>query len=446
MSAFHAYDIRGIYNEDFNLMDVYRIGYCLPTLLKADMLLVGRDARESSPVIFDTLTRGIMDAGCDVLDMGLATTPAVYFGTAHFGFAGSVMITASHNSKEYNGMKISGPNGKPIGYDNGLKELEEMVKNTETLIDRAQGVMRTINVMDPYLQFLEEKMPQIGNLRLTFDCSNGMAGLLLRDLFGTNFNILNEKVDCTFPNHEPNPLDINNVKQLMQAVKDNHSDLGIIYDGDADRVMFVDEKGEYIPADFIIALLGTYYAQTEEEGIKAVQDIRTSRSVTEYLESIGIEPHCWKVGHVYAKAKIAELNAVFGGELAGHYYFREFWNCDSGFLTTLIVLRFLNDLKAEGKTISSFIDQLRVYANSGEVNFKIEKKAEAMEALKDKYQAENPTKFMDFDGYRIEFKDWWFNVRPSNTEPYLRLVVEARTQELLDEKLAEIKGIIESFA
>ncbi len=445
MNAFHAYDIRGIFDKDFNLQDAYHVGYCLPTLLKADKLLVGRDARVSSPAIFESLTRGIMDAGCDVYDMGLATTPSVYFGTAHFGFPGSIQITASHNSKEYNGMKISRTLARPVGADTGLKELEKMVEQVEVVVAEKRGTMHSIDVLGPYLAYLKERLPDISGLKLTFDCSNGMAGLLARDLFGDEFAYMYDEVDGTFPNHQPNPLDINNVRDLMAAVKKNGSELGIIYDGDADRVMFVDEKGEYIPADMIIGLLGAYYAK-QQKHIKVVQDIRTSKSVSEYLEGMGAEVYCWKVGHVFAKAKIAELGATYGGELAGHYYFSEFWNCDSGLLCTIIVLRVLLALKEEGKTISDFIDQLKVYANSGEVNFKLEKKKEAMEALREKFQAQNPTAFMDFDGYRIEFKDWWFNVRPSNTEPYLRLVVEARTDELLAERLAELKGIIESFA
>ena len=294
---------------------------------------------------------------------------------------------------------------------------------------------------EAYLDFLKTFKPPLDGLKLTVDCSNGMANLLIKELLDDSVSYLFDTLDGTFPNHEPNPLEEENVAALKKAVLEQRSDLGIIFDGDADRVMFVDEKGRFIQPDIITAVMGRYFLAKEKGNV--LQDIRTSRSTTEYLEKLGATVTTWKVGHAFAKVKMRELQAIFGGELAGHYYFRDFNNCDSGFLACLVVLQVLKTLHEEGRTFSSLIDEIIVYKTSGEINFKLEKKDEAMEALYTAYAINSkPEKIYDIDGYRIEFKDWWFNVRKSNTEPYLRLVVEAHNESLLSEKLAELKAII----
>ncbi len=446
MKAFKAYDIRGVYNRDFTRDDVYKIGFWIPRLLEADSVLVGRDVRESSEEIFSSLVQGICDSGADAVSIGLSTTPKVYYLTAKLGFRASVMITASHNSKEYNGMKISRENALPVGSDSGLKELEQMMltRAIDPVQEHKRGTLIEYVDDGAYLNFLRQYLPDLSSLNVTIDCSNGMANLLVKDLFGDAPHYLFDEYDGTFPNHEPNPLIEENLEDLKRAVLANKSDLGVIYDGDADRVMFVDEEARFIQPDLIIAVLGRSFLKDAPAVV--LQDIRTSRSVTEYLQKLGAEVHTWKVGHSFAKRKMRELDALFGGELAGHYYFRDFFYCDSGFLASLIVLKTAADLKAEGRTFSSLIDEIVRYHTSGEINFHIERKSEAMEALKEHYTRElQPEKIMDFDGYRIEFPDWWFNVRPSNTEPYLRLVVEARTRELLNEKLAELNSILDAY-
>lgn len=445
MKAFKAYDIRGIYNKDFNKHDVYKIGFFLPALLKADKVLVGRDVRESTEEIFEALKNGITDAGADVYDMGLATTPMVYFGTAHFNFDASVQITASHNPKEYNGLKVSKTGALPVGYYSGLSELEKMVEHEEMQPIVKQGTVRAIDVKTAYLEFMRAYVPaQLSQLNLSVDCSNGMASLLIKDLLGESPQYLYDTLDGTFPNHAPNPLELENVKDLQETVRREKSDLGIIFDGDADRVMFVDENGEFIPPDLIIGVLGRYFLEKEKGNV--LQDIRTSRSVSEYIEKLGGTPHTWKVGHAFAKLKMRELKAVFGGELAGHYYFRDFYNCDSGILAALLVLQVALEWKEAGGTFSSLIREIRTYANSGEINFHIEKKSEAMEALKEHFiSQEEPQRVLDFDGYRVEYENWWFNVRPSNTEPYLRLVVEARTEEELEKRLSQVRSVLKQF-
>ena len=444
MGAFKAYDIRGIYNKDFDKQFVYKVGYFLPELLNCDHVVVGRDVRTTSDEIFEYLCKGITDNGADVWDIGLATTPMVYFATVHLEADASVQITASHNPAIYNGLKISRTGALPVGGDSGLRELEHLVNTGTITIAEKRGTVYEKPAKDEYLAFLRSYVPDLKQVRLSIDLSHGMANLLTKELLGTEHDYLYDHFDGTFPAHEPNPLEEENCADVKAAVLANGSDLGIIFDGDADRVMFIDEKGRFIQPDYITAVIGAYYLEKEQGNV--LQDIRTSRSTTEYLENLGAHVTTWKVGHAFAKVKLREIDGIFGGELAGHYYFRDFNNCDSGMLAALVVLQVLTKLRAEGKTFSELIDTIVTYANSGERNFKLEQKDEAMQALYQKYAVEqNPLLVLDFDGYRIEFADWWFNVRKSNTEPYLRLVAEARTDHMLQEKVAEIAAIITSF-
>ncbi len=442
MNAFHAYDIRGVYNQDFNKEDVYKIGFFLPQLLACNKILVGRDVRTSSPEIFEALCRGINNAGADVQDLGICTTPMVYYITAKYAFDASVMITASHNPKHYNGMKISRTGAAPVGYDSGLKELEELVRNKKIIPAEKKGKITVFEKKEEYLQFLQTYMSDFSDLNIVVDCSSGMAGLFAEDLFGKNTTYLYKEPDGTFPHHEANPLDAKNIVDLQAEVKKQKADVGVIFDGDADRVMFVDENGKFIPPDLMIALLADYF---DQKSGKFLQDIRTSKAVAEYIGG-RFEQNMWRVGRAYAALKLKEIKGLFGGEYAGHYYFKDFYYSDSGLLAALILLKVLANKKKQGKTVSETIAKIATYHSSGEVNFKINKKTEAMEAVKDFFMQQEKTEaYYDFDGYRLEFRDWWFNIRPSNTEPYLRLIVEAKTQDLLKEKKQEISRIINQF-
>ncbi|HAF29831.1 MAG TPA: phosphomannomutase/phosphoglucomutase [Bacteroidales bacterium] len=458
MKAFKAYDIRGIYNEDFNKDDAYKIGYFLPELLQADNILVGRDVRISSDEIFEYLAQGIIDSGANVYNIGISTTPMVYYITAKHKFAASVQITASHNSREYNGMKISRSNALPVGFDTGLDKLLEMMQTRELVIANKKGKIVDYKVKDEYVEFLRTYAQDYSDLKIAVDCSNGMAGFLIKKLLGKKPIYLFDDLDGSFPNHEPNPLIEENVADLKRTVLEEKCDIGVIFDGDADRVMFVDEKGQFISPDLIIGFMAHYFLEKENlpaarlpdgqggQELAVLEDIRTSKAVKEYVEKLGGKMHTWRVGRAFATPKLREINGIYGGELAGHYYFRDFFYSDSGILASLIVLNLLSKFKNEGKTMSEIISGISKYANSGEINFKIEQKLEAMEALKDYFVAEEePMEILDFDGYRIEFKDWWFNVRPSNTEPYLRLLAEADNKKILDEKLKEIKTILKKF-
>ena len=449
MGAFHAYDIRGIYNKDFDKETVYKVGYFLPQLLGVNNIAVGRDARTSSPEIHEYLLKGITDAGADVTDIGLATTPMVYFATAKYGFGCSVQITASHNPREYNGLKVSRKEALPVGLDSGLGEIERWIaQGKETPKSATPGKVICKDIKAEYLQFQSRYKGDYSNLNIGIDLSNGMAALIVKDLIpeGENVAYIYDTIDGSFPNHDPNPLVAENVEALKALVAERGCDIGVIYDGDADRVMFVDEKSRFIAPDLIIALMGHYWLEKRGLKGKVLQDIRSSKSVGEYLVPMGAQMATWRVGRAFAAPKLREIDGVYGGEFAGHYYFKEFFYSDSGIMASLIVLSILSDLKREGKTLSQVIDKIAAYNNSGEINFKIERKAEAMEAVKNWFTSvEKPTAIMDFDGYRVEFPDWWFNIRPSNTEPYLRLIAEAKGEKMLQEKVAKAREIIERF-
>lgn len=445
MKAFKAYDIRGVYNKDFSIDDVYKIGYFLPKLLKTNRILVGRDVRISSDEIFEYLSKGINDSGADVYNIGLATTPMVYFATANYNFDASVQITASHNSKEYNGLKVSKTDAMPVGYDTGLSDLLDMIENQKIDVSATKGEIIEYDVKDDYIDFLKRYIPDdLSGLNISIDCSNGMASILIKDILGDFPEYLFDTADGTFPNHEPNPLEEENLKDLKKHVIENKSDIGIIFDGDADRVMFVDETGRFISPDIIIALMADYFLKTENGNV--LQDIRSSKSVGEHIEKYGSKMHTWRVGRAFAAPKLKEINGIYGGELAGHYYFRDFFYSDSGIMACLIVLDVISGKIKEGKTVSTIINEICNYHSSGEINYRIENKANAMDALKEYFcNEEKMIKYYDFDGYRIEFVDWWFNVRPSNTEPYLRFIVEARSKDVLDEKIETAEKILKKY-
>ncbi len=444
MGAFHAYDIRGVYNVDFDKEIAYKVGYFLPELLSADKVLVGRDCRTSSDEIHEYLVKGITDAGADVHDIGLSTTPMVYFGTARYGFGASVQITASHNPAEYNGMKVSRENALPVGLDNGLGQIQEWILSGRACpVAEVRGKVHQMDIRKDYLDFLLGYKGDYSGLKIAMDLSNGMASLYAHDIFGDVPAYIFGELDGRFPNHEPNPLVQKNVEALKNLVKETGADVGVIYDGDADRVMFVDENGRFISPDLMIAVLGHYFLEERGEKGIVLQDIRSSKAVGEYLAPLGGEMRTWKVGRAFAAHKLRELDGVYGGELAGHYYFRDFFYSDSGLLASILILNVIAGMKAKGISLSQLIAGIEKYRNSGEINFRLEDKKGAMDAVRDHFmQTEQATAYMDFDGYRVEFPQWWFNIRPSNTEPYLRFICEAVSDELLDEKVATVRDIL----
>ena len=444
MGAFHAYDIRGVYNVDFDKDIAYKVGFFLPELLSADKVLVGRDARVSSDEIHEYLLKGLTDAGADVYDIGLSTTPMVYFGTANYGFKASVQITASHNPAEYNGMKVSRENALPVGLDTGLGQIKEWIESGRECVPAAvRGSVHQMDIKADYLEFLLKYKGDWSSLKIAMDVSNGMASLFVRDIFGDQPAYIYEEMNGRFPNHEPNPLVQKNVEDLKKLVAETGADIGVIFDGDADRVMFVDENSRFISPDLMIAVLGHYFLEERGEKGYIHQDIRSSKAVGEYLAPMGGVMNTWRVGRAYAALKLREIDGVYGGELAGHYYFRDFFYSDSGLLAAILIINVVAKMKAQGVSLSQLIARIEKYQNSGEINFRLEDKKGAMDAVRDYFTAsEQSTAYMDFDGYRVEFPDWWFNIRPSNTEPYLRFLCEATSQELLEEKVAKVREIL----
>jgi len=441
MGIFKSYDIRGVFNREWTGATAHDIGMHLPSLLEARRIAVGRDVRLSSEEVFGELTRGVTEAGCEVADIGLCDTPAVYFATAHYGMDGSVMITASHNPPEYNGLKVSRRMAVPVGYDTGLAELERMVTAGVPVSRPAQpGSVSRLDIRADYLAHLVKFASDLTPLKAVIDCSNGMAGLFLRDVLkntGLRYSLMFDEPDGRFPNHAPNPLVEENLAQLKKRMKEESADLGICFDGDADRVMFVDENGSFISPDLLIGFLGTFYFRLHPERRAGASrtmtyDVRSSRGVVEFLRGLGAEPTICKVGHSFAKKLLRDTDGIAGGELAGHYYFRENFFCDSGLIAALIVMEVL---AADGRPFSRAVAEIGRYHFSGEMNFTVANGPAILQRVKSDYPA---GALIDLDGIRIDFPDWWFNLRVSNTEPLLRLVVEARTKEGLEEKKAEL--------
>jgi len=447
MGAFHAYDIRGIYNVDLDKELAYKVAYFVPELLGTDKVIVGRDIRVSSDEMHDAVLKGITDAGADAYDLGLSTTPLVYYATANGGFKASIQITASHNPKNYNGMKVSRENALPVGLDTGLGTIKEWIdQGREMPVAAKRGKVVPLDIKKEYVNFLSKFKSDISNLKIGIDMSNGMANLFAKEVLGENHLYIYDTLDGTFPNHDPNPLLAENLIGLQKLVIEQKCDAGVIFDGDADRVMFVDETGKFVAPDLVIALLGHYFVEKRGEKGVVLQDIRSSKAVGEYLEKMGVTISTWKVGRAFAAPRLREIGGIWGGELAGHYYFKDFFYSDSGILASLLVLGVVAEFKRKGISFSDVIHKIGRYRNSGEINFRIEQKQEAMDAVREYFTTkEEPTASFDFDGYRVEFPKWWFNIRPSNTEPYLRFICEATTDELLEEKVAQARTVIEQF-
>ena len=447
MGFFKAYDMRGTFGGDFDLDTVYRVGRELPGVIGAKKFLIGRDCRTTSPAIAATLKKGLAEAGADVTDLGLATTPMVYFFTAEDDFDASVMITASHNPPTDNGLKVSKRGALPVGYESGLAEVERRVKASCAAVSDV-SVMPDVPVMPSpssrlarYVAWLRAHALPIDNLRFAVDCSDGMASILAHELFpGAVF--INDVPDGSFPHHAPNPLLAASREQLAAVVREQGLDCGVIFDGDADRCMFVDEKGAFIQPDYLIPVLSSTYS---EPNATVIHDVRTSRAAIEAIRAQGATPVIGKVGHAYAKVLLREVKAVCGGELAGHYYFRDFHGCDSGELAALRILGAFASAKARGQTVSAFMAPLLdKYANSGEVNFKVEDKPAAIARVLEAARGLAPeTGRTTIDGYRLEYDAGWVCVRQSNTEPYLRLIVECDTHARLDDWLARLTAAIE---
>ena len=445
---FKAYDIRGIYPDQLNEEDAWKIGCATARFLRSllrgfqrgqtasQSLCVGRDMRTHSESIAKALIEGMNSTGANVIDIGMIDTPQMYFAINHFGTCGGVQVTASHNPANYNGFKISGLDAKPVGGDTGLKDIEHIAMALLHTKGKAAGSVEKRDLTAEYkkhvLKFLR---PKVKKLKIAVDASNGMAGKMVPAIFDklpVKIIELNFEHKGKFK-HEPNPLVEKYLTEVKAAVKKNKCDFGVCFDGDADRLMMVDEKGHTIGCDLMTALMVPYFLEKEPKST-VVYDLRSSRVVVEEIIKHGGTPRRERVGHAYMKKALRDSHSVFGGELSGHFYYRDNFYADSGMITLVHVINIVSEVKVP---ISELISPLRRYFSSGELNFTVENKQAKMDELARRY---NDGQIDHLDGVTIGYKDWWFNCRPSNTEPLLRLNIEARSKELLDEKLAEISG------
>ena len=449
-AIFKAYDVRGIYPDQLDEEAAWKIGHAsaqfLRSLLRgyergqanAQSVIVGRDMRSHSPSIAKAMIEGMNATGANVIDIGMIDTPQMYFAINHLGTCGGVQITASHNGPKYNGFKVSGRDAKPVSGDTGLKEIKHIATALLHTKGVAQGSVEKCDLTDPYRQHvLKFLKPNNRPLKIVIDASNGMAGKMVPELFANlpvEIIALNFTHDGTFK-HDPNPLVESNLAELKAVVVAEGADAGVCFDGDADRLMLVDEQGRNISCDLTTALMVPYFL-AKNPNSAVVYDLRSSLVLQEEIIKHGGTPRRERVGHSFMKKTLRDTHAAFGGELSGHFYYRDNYFADSGMITLVHVL---NILSASDIPLSEMIAPLRRYSASGEVNFEVSDKDQMMKALANAYP---DGQIDDLDGVTVQFKDWWFNVRPSNTEPLLRLNVEAKTQALLEQMYGELTDML----
>lgn len=446
-SIFKAYDIRGVYPEEINKEDAFKIGFATVKFLQAAgslkkklSIVVGEDARNSSPTLRGAVVDAVTKAGADVYYIGQCTTPLFYFSVNKLKADGGIMVTASHNPPRYGGMKIVGVESSPIGVESGLKEIEKWSQeNLESA--KELGKIEEANLVSDYINFVIKKSGinhDAAKLKIVVDAGNGMTPIVLKPLFdklGFAYLPLYFEIDCNFPNHSPDISKPEALTVLKKNVIEQKADLGIAFDGDGDRIFFLDEKGDTIKAEYILALLFKHSGSFLRKP-KAVYDIRISRAVKELLGPKGIRS---RPGHSFIKQVMRINNVDLGGELSGHFFFSEMNYAESSMLAMLKIMRIIS--KA-GKQISEIIGPFQKYWHSGEINIEIRDReliARVFRRLKEKYK---DGKLDELDGVTAEYPDWWFNVRASNTESILRLVVEADTKALMEEKVEEVGNII----
>ena len=442
---FKAYDVRGIYPDQLNEELARSIGQAFRAVLSEEDLadsntvVVTRDMRPHGVPLCQALIEGLRASGLDILDLGLATTPMNYFAIGHTGAAGGVQVTASHNPKEYNGLKFSRRGARPVSGDEGIPLMESKVAAGDLETAASPGALRQGEILEAYGEHVLGFLDPIDDWRpkVVVDAANGMSVLYrpLLERMGIDLVPLYFELDGTFPNHEANPLKLENLRDLSAKILETGADLGISFDGDADRAAFVDERGEPIGSDLATALIaGELLAH--EPGQHVLFDLRSSRAVPEYIEEKGGIPVRERVGHSFIKATLRRKKGIFGGELAGHYYFRDVYNADCALLA---VVEVLNVMRGRRQKMSEIVAPLRRYSKSPEINFAVEDKVGKMEELASRY-ADGQIDYLD--GISVAYDDWWFNVRPSNTEPYLRLVLEAGSPEELKRHQEELQALL----
>jgi phosphomannomutase len=444
-SIFKAYDIRGLYPSEVDDAAARRIGRAFVSYLNASRIAVSRDMRLSSPGMAAAFIDGALEQGADVVDYGLAATDMLYFAVVRDGLDGGAQITASHNPKEYNGIKMVRREAFPLSGDAGIGEIRDMVTHDAIPAPtRPRGRVETRDMLADYvgtvMRFIDAAAIQPFNVVL--DAGSGMAGLVAPQLFDRlpcRTTRLCFAIDGTFPTHEANPLIEENRRDIVEKVVEVGADIGIAWDGDADRCFFIDGSGEFIAGDFVTALLAEA-ALSKSPGEKIIYDLRASYAVKETVASHGGTALMNRVGHAFIKRRMREENAIFGGEVTGHYYFRDFYYADNGFIPALLMLELMSKKR---RTLRELLAPFREkYFISGEINTRVTDMAAVDSRLRDLAERYKDGHTYELDGFSAEFPDWHFNVRASNTEPMLRLNLEALTPELMARKRDEVLAVI----
>jgi phosphomannomutase len=447
-NSFKAYDIRGRIPDEFNEDVAYRIGRAYVEFLKASRVCVGYDIRLSSPVISQALEKGLTDQGCNVVDIGLSPTEEIYFVTSHMGLDGGIMVTASHNPIDYNGMKLVRGESRPVSADTGLKDIELMVTKDTLKEPRGQsGTVERLDTKAPYIDHLMSyvDVKKIKPLKVVMNCGNGCAGPILERLeqrLPIKFIKIFPEPDGSFPNGIPNPILPENRSVTADAVLSHKADLGIAWDGDCDRCFFFDEKGVFIEGYYIVGFLAQAFLK-DRPGARIVHDPRLVWNTIEMVRECGGIPVMTKSGHAFIKERMRQEDAVYGGEMSAHHYFKDFAYCDSGMIPWLLLVQ---TVSAESRPFSELIEsRMAKYPVSGEINRTVSNPKAVMASIQAHYKGKERS-LDHVDGVTMEFDNWRFNLRPSNTEPVIRLNIEVRQDKgLLAEKTAEILGLIENF-
>jgi phosphomannomutase len=447
MSVFKAYDIRGTYPDQIDAPLARRIGRAFADFLGKGPLVVGRDMRSMAPEIQNAVIEGILDGGIDVIDIGLASTPQSYFAIGHLKAAGGMCVTASHNPKQYIGFKLCEDEAKPISADNGIREIEQMATvEAEKAPVAARGTRSDVDTLADYVKHVSAFADLARPVKIASDAANGMAAHTFPAVLAANPQITHEglyyELDGTFPNHEANPLKVSTLKDLQALVVKTGAELGAAFDGDSDRCCFVDDRGRAIGNDIVTTLVAREVLK-KEPGAAIVYDLRSSWILPKTVLEGGGQPKKERVGHSFLKARMREFDAPFGGELSGHYYFRDNWYADN---SEIILLSVLNLVSRSDKPFSEMLDELMCFHSTGEVNFHIEDKAGAMAKLKEVFH--DASSVDELDGVTIAYGEvstpgwWWVNVRPSNTEPLLRMNIEADDRGKMEEMTRRVIEIL----
>jgi phosphomannomutase len=446
MSIFKAYDVRGLVDTEITADFCFATGVAFARFLQLERepgtVVIGEDMRPSSPIFADAFSAGITSQGMDVIRIGLASTDMLYFAAGKLNMPGA-MFTASHNPAEYNGIKMCLSGARPIGKESGLLTIEKFVDQGSPIELRSVGVERSQSMLDEYVEHLLSlvDLQSMRPLKVVIDAGNGMAGYTAPAVFKKlNAEVIEMyfELDGTFPNHEANPIDPKNLQDLSKAVKTHKADIGLAFDGDADRCFLVDENGDLVNPSALTALIADR-ALASDPGSTIIYNLISSRSVKEVVEENGGTAVRSRVGHSYIKKMMADTGAIFGGEHSGHFYFRDFWRADSGMLAALHALAALSESKG---TLSQLLHSYNRYSSSGEINSVVSDAQSVMDSIESHYVAMEGITTDHLDGLTVESSDWWFNVRASNTEPLLRLNVEANSDELMKKVSTQVLAFI----